>query len=857
MLAGVATNQELGPELMELLIMKLEKFEEKFNEILKVIPIVNSTRNKVFFLYFFIGGVVALPYTNLWNECGIEEAYWDCDFENSTIYLHFLTLKGNKVSIQANIEISDSEHSKAEFKKIEMDENDVENWYKVCCREKQISLEEILKEEASDAERVEKLFKRLGALYCGIDGEGLKDYGCEAAQHGFACGVLILCCKRYLLDYYIEPTAGRGYADLILSLRKQNSETILVVAEFKSRNKDHDTAKKQVENQGYFYHHAVLAVLEGEEQNVVVACASFLHQRKKILVYEKKVSKPASIVRILYEIYKAENKGKELTTSLEKLVEGMYYSISNCESKNDHSFSRLILANHLLEDQIIKQDIRQLSMHALVCQSNGGITLLLKMNRNNKAIILNIVDVPGKETRNSRENYMFPSLISHGIDSVLKVDIVVKRRDADNFPKVRTNINLNEKVDGKCSRHVLAEIMNTISIEEVEGLIEGDTKFIGKICDKLQETVVSIDYNSRRIEQQNTIAVITNEATFKALIHGLMIINNSKYLALSESNILSNRRADLIIYDSEKKVVLVVFELKYHGSLEEAVEQMEEYLDNSEYKEITRICLNWNKKSEIESIFSLSKPFFSTDVKIAKENQEHVMKAIKILEIIAFCTEKEIPIRLFLELNVVERKSLESVLYLVDKSLLVERDTANILIKDGAALQEVKVWLEKTGREEKIFGQIYKNLESVELSERSMPHLEMFLQYIDKLLGEKRLCYDRGDGLASVHESLGKVYSNIASLKRESNQSPVNDYDKAIKHFKEMNNINDPSTLSKERFGLDISKSTVHRNMQRMKFSYITPRPVHNGQDKSKQEEFKKKSQRNYWQISRKRAIFL
>ncbi len=29
--------------------------------------------------------------------------------------------------------------------------------------------------------------------------------------------------------------------------------------------------------------------------------------------------------------------------------------------------------------------------------------------------------------------------------------------------------------------------------------------------------------------------------------------------------------------------------------------------------------------------------------------------------------------------------------------------------------------------------------------------------------------------------------------------------------------------------------------MQRMKFSYITPRPVHNGQDKSKQEEFKKK----------------
>ncbi len=46
-----------------------------------------------------------------------------------------------------------------------------------------------------------------------------------------------------------------------------------------------------------------------------------------------------------------------------------------------------------------------------------------------------------------------------------------------------------------------------------------------------------------------------------------------------------------------------------------------------------------------------------------------------------------------------------------------------------------------------------------------------------------------------------------------------------------------------ERFGLNISKSTIHRNMQRMKFSYITPRPVHSGQDKNKQEEFKKKPQ--------------
>ncbi len=43
-----------------------------------------------------------------------------------------------------------------------------------------------------------------------------------------------------------------------------------------------------------------------------------------------------------------------------------------------------------------------------------------------------------------------------------------------------------------------------------------------------------------------------------------------------------------------------------------------------------------------------------------------------------------------------------------------------------------------------------------------------------------------------------------------------------------------------EEFGLNISKSTVHREIQRMKFSYITPRPIHHKQDKNKQEEFKK-----------------
>lgn len=41
---------------------------------------------------------------------------------------------------------------------------------------------------------------------------------------------------------------------------------------------------------------------------------------------------------------------------------------------------------------------------------------------------------------------------------------------------------------------------------------------------------------------------------------------------------------------------------------------------------------------------------------------------------------------------------------------------------------------------------------------------------------------------------------------------------------------------------VNLSKSSVHRLIKKLKFSYITPRPFHYKRDKSRQEEFKKKS---------------
>ncbi|UID81777.1 hypothetical protein J4T77_03155 [Wolbachia endosymbiont of Drosophila innubila] len=773
-----ADSQQSERELIELLVTTPEEFEKKFNEILKTIPKVNSTSKSLFFLYSLIGGVAALPYTNLWGEV-VSAAQWDFDFTNLTVDFCFSIIGSDAVSIRASVKMFDGE-AKFEFER--MGPNELECWYEVGHIDQQILLGEILKEqeepggrEVQDVERVEKLFKCLKELYRKIDMNN-PEYKTEAAQHGFACGVLMLCCKRYILDYYIEPTAGRGYADLILFLRKKDSEAISVIAEFKSRDISPDGARKQVEDKGYFYHPAIL---RSEKQNVIVACISFLHDTETVLVYEKEVSRPGSIVQILYEVYEAEKKGEEFTTSLEKSAESLYYSISNCESKNHYSFSRLILANHLLKDHIIKEDIRTLSMYASVCQSNGGVTLLLKMNRSNKAIMLNIVDVPRKETRNSGENYIFPNLTSHGVNFVLKVDIVVNRGDPSNCRKIRADISLNEGVDGKCSEHVITQILNTIDTGKLGQFIEGNTQSIEEICNKLQETVQSIDYDSRRIEQQNTITVITNEATFKALIQGLFITNKSNYLVSSESNILGDR-IDLIIYDLEKKVVVAAFELKHHGSLKEAAKQLEGYLNNSEHEDITRICLNWDKRSKIESIVSLSKSFFSTGVKIAKENQEHVMKAIEILQIIINGEGATIHDTLSSQLKAVEGKDLESILSLISKSL---KDRKELLQRDSSYLGE-------DSSMNFFLSQVYFNLgvEAKDPNERILLYGEAIKLYEEA----KELRPEDPDVLLA----LGKAKNNLGIATNGSNERILL-YEEAIKLYEEAKGLRpeDPDIL--------------------------------------------------------------
>jgi transposase len=44
----------------------------------------------------------------------------------------------------------------------------------------------------------------------------------------------------------------------------------------------------------------------------------------------------------------------------------------------------------------------------------------------------------------------------------------------------------------------------------------------------------------------------------------------------------------------------------------------------------------------------------------------------------------------------------------------------------------------------------------------------------------------------------------------------------------------------KGKFNIDIGRSTVHRIIQKLSYSYITPRPIHHKQNKSEHDNFKK-----------------
>jgi transposase len=103
-----------------------------------------------------------------------------------------------------------------------------------------------------------------------------------------------------------------------------------------------------------------------------------------------------------------------------------------------------------------------------------------------------------------------------------------------------------------------------------------------------------------------------------------------------------------------------------------------------------------------------------------------------------------------------------------------------------------------------------------------------------------------------THKTLTFWIKNFLSSKLEKLKSPPNRRRKTILNdsdreaLKEIIDENSQVTINflvqkaEEICGKKISKSSMHREIQKMRYSYITPRPQHYKQDKDKVEAFKK-----------------
>ena len=107
-----------------------------------------------------------------------------------------------------------------------------------------------------------------------------------------------------------------------------------------------------------------------------------------------------------------------------------------------------------------------------------------------------------------------------------------------------------------------------------------------------------------------------------------------------------------------------------------------------------------------------------------------------------------------------------------------------------------------------------------------------------------------------THKTLLSWIKNFKATKLDNLKAPPNRHRKSILNesdreiIKKIIEVNPQVTINflvqktLELCGKKISKSSMHRELKKMKYSHITPRPQHYKQDKEKVDTFKKRSKK-------------
>ncbi|WP_024547315.1 PD-(D/E)XK nuclease domain-containing protein [Rickettsia gravesii] len=292
---------------------KPKGFAEHFVLLLDNMPNIHSVIKPEFFLHFFLGSVLTLPYTSLKSKLNVEDILFKIKKNTNILKLVFKIKDGSSYKLKffqicSNTDYIYDMHSfksegaqythdeLAEIKdklQLSQDVHYITGGYNIAFdkikgetkSEVSISYEtghkairnipsslgstfhkvnagvdaefdglfsELNDEDVSTVKtNTENIFKQLIKIY--HDYKNILGKS-EAAYHGFSYGFFVLNYKyKYALDCYVERRSGKGYMDLILLSRIDNNSPIPIIVELKAEQFSADSAIEQIHNHGYIY----------------------------------------------------------------------------------------------------------------------------------------------------------------------------------------------------------------------------------------------------------------------------------------------------------------------------------------------------------------------------------------------------------------------------------------------------------------------------------------------------------------------------------------------------------------------------------------------------------------------------
>lgn len=285
------------------------KFQEQFEQIISEVP--NKIANKdVFWIYFFLGSILTLPYTDLFGEQKIEVKLSDDQIDLR------VTL-GDKV-VYRSIKAEAGQIPVIEYEDINLSNSS--EFIKIVKALKQNFTLSFNKETKEGFAK--NLFQNLSTVYNYYQ---LKQKP-EALHQAFIYGFFKM---NTNIECLIEFNAGLGTSDLIL---KTNG--ILIIVECKVGNKTAEDALTQIEIKGYYH----LSILGRYESAFWVGVNLTQKGDKGLAVEEKKIFKPEGLISTL--IRKKAN-AYDLEEAIEEELKFLCYTknigICNPDNPSNHN----------------------------------------------------------------------------------------------------------------------------------------------------------------------------------------------------------------------------------------------------------------------------------------------------------------------------------------------------------------------------------------------------------------------------------------------------------------------------------------------------------------------------------------